>query len=133
MKKFDHKKARRWVKAAQILFGLLIVLFVIAVMLYGSNSSLAGGPGGGSSSFTGFIEALRGKASALIGTLAVVMTISGGVVYATSQGNPNQMSLGRDLIISAISGLALYAFASFLLGDIGTGGSGGLIKQYFSF
>jgi len=132
MKKFDHIKARRWIKIAQVVFGVLIVVFILIAVLYGKNPSMAGDPGGSAVSFPELMTALLDKMSLMIGTLAVVMTIAGGVVYATSQGNPNQMNVGRDLIISAISGLALYVFATFLLGDI-RGAGGGLIQRYFSF
>lgn len=133
MKKLDHKKARRWVKISQVVFVVLVIAFILVAVLYGNNPSMAGSESAGSSeSFTGLIVALRDGMSLLIGTLAVVMTIAGGVIYATSQGNPNQMSVGRDFIVSAISGLALYACARFLLGDISVGGTGGLLRQFFS-
>jgi len=133
MKKFDHKKARRWVRITQVVFTVVVIAFILVAILYGNNPSMAGSEGGSPESFTGLIVALRDGMSLLIGTLAVVMTIAGGIVYAVAQGNPNQMSVGRDLIFSAISGLALYMFARFLLGDIGAGGTGGLIQQFFSF
>ncbi|MBN2585452.1 hypothetical protein JXA59_02285 [Patescibacteria group bacterium] len=132
MGKFDHKKAHRWVKISQVVFAVLILVFIFIAVLYGNNPSLAGsGSGGSALSFPDLIVALRNGMSVLIGALAVIMTIAGGVVYAVSQGNPNQMAVGRDLIVSAISGLALYAFSLYLLGNPGTGGAGGLIAKYF--
>lgn len=130
MKTLDHKKVRPWLRAGQVLFVVLILLFLALVALAGNNASLAGEPtNSGALDFPALIESMRGMVSWLIGTLAVVMTISGGIVYATSQGNPNQMGVGRDLIISAISGLALYAFSTFLLGS--AAGGGGIIKTLF--
>ena len=119
MKTFNHKKARRWLKVAQVVFTLLIMLFIILAALYGGNSSLAGGSGAGSTDFPSLVQAMQSGVSTLIGLLGVVMTIAGGVVYATSQGNPNQTKLGQEIIISAISGLALYGFSSWLLGGSG--------------
>lgn len=119
MKKLDHKKARRWLKFSQVAFVVLIILFIVLAIIYGGHASLAGGPGVGKTTFPELVAAMQSGVAALIGLLGVVMTIVGGLVYATSQGNPNQANLGRDIIISAISGLALYGFSSWLLG---TGG-----------
>jgi len=120
MKKLNHKRARQWLKVGQAAFVVLIVLFIVLAIIYGGRSSLAQtGPGAGATTFPEMISAMQTGVAYLIGLLGVVMTIVGGLVYATSQGNPNQANLGRDIIISAISGLALYGFSSWLLGSGG--------------
>ncbi len=58
----------------------------------------------------------------IIGVVAVVMIILGGVTYATSQGDPNKVKKGKDTILYGIIGLvvALLAFAivNFVLGAL---------------
>jgi hypothetical protein len=124
MKKLDHKQVYRWLKIGQVVFGLLIVLFVILAIIYNGHPSSANGTGAGATGFPDLVKAIQQGVSGLIGVIGVVMTIAGGLVYATSQGNPNQMNLGRDIVVSAISGLALYGFSSWLLGGNG-------ISQFF--
>lgn len=49
----------------------------------------------------------------VIGMIAVVMIILGGITYATSQGDPSKVKKGKDTILYGIIGLvvALLAFA----------------------
>lgn len=58
----------------------------------------------------------------VIGMIAVVMIILGGINYATSQGDPNKVKKGKDTILYGIIGLvvALLAFAivNFVLGAL---------------
>ena len=41
------------------------------------------------------------------GALALIVILIGGFLYATSMGNPQQISKGKDLITGAITGLVL--------------------------
>lgn len=116
MKKLDYKKARRWLRVSQAVFVILILLFIVLAAIYGGDpSSAEGGSGVGGTGLPAVVDGILFLTSALVGVLGVVMTIIGGLVYATSQGNPNQANLGRDMIISAISGLALYGFSHWLI------------------
>ena len=58
----------------------------------------------------------------LLGIIAVVMIILGGISYATSQGDPGKVKKGKDTILYGIIGLivALLAFAivNFVLGSL---------------
>ena len=58
----------------------------------------------------------------IIGIIAVIMVILGGVTYATSQGDPGKVKKGKDTILYGIIGLvvALLAFAivNFVLGAL---------------
>ena len=58
----------------------------------------------------------------IIGIVAVVMIILGGISYATSQGDPGKVKKGKDTILYGIIGLivALLAFAivNFVLGAL---------------
>ncbi|MBQ9020124.1 hypothetical protein IJ096_02275, partial [Candidatus Saccharibacteria bacterium] len=65
----------------------------------------------------------------LIGLLAVVVIVIGGVQYATSLGQPNKISQARSIIIYGIIGLVVAALAwviaSAIINSIqGTGVSG---------
>ena len=125
MKKDSLESARRWTKVAKVLLVVLGLLFIVATaLLSGYDSSLAQeAGGGGATSFSFWVDRLQDLAKGLIGVVAVVMIISGGVVYATSQGNPNQIGVARDMIVSAIAGVALFMFATWLLGDSHSKGS----------
>ena len=58
----------------------------------------------------------------VIGIVAVVMIVLGGISYATSQGDPSKVKKGKDTILYGIIGLivALLAFAivNFVLGAL---------------
>ena len=49
----------------------------------------------------------------IIGIIAVVMVVIGGVMYATSQGDPGKVAKGKNTIIYGIIGMviSLLAFA----------------------
>ncbi|MBQ8991928.1 hypothetical protein IJ090_00625 [Candidatus Saccharibacteria bacterium] len=59
---------------------------------------------------------------AILGLIAVVMIIIGGVTYMTSQGDPTKTKRGRDTILYGIIGLIIallaYAIVNFVLDGI---------------
>ncbi|MDB5169980.1 MAG: hypothetical protein JWN82_376 [Candidatus Saccharibacteria bacterium] len=59
----------------------------------------------------------------LAGLIAVIFVIYGGVMYATSQGNPDQASKAQSTILNALVGLAIaivaVAFVSFIGNRLG--------------
>ena len=59
----------------------------------------------------------------VIGIVAVVMIIIGGINYATSQGDPSKVKKGKDTILYGIIGLVVallaYAIVNFVLGALG--------------
>ncbi len=63
---------------------------------------------------------------ALVGIIAVIMVVIGGVNYMTSQGDPEKIKKAKNTIMFGIIGLviALLAFAivSFVLNGLNTGG-----------
>jgi ABC-type Na+ efflux pump permease subunit len=65
----------------------------------------------------------------IVGALAVVMIIFGGLRYVTSAGNSSAVTAAKNTIIYAIVGLivAFLAFAAinFVLGSVTSGASGG--------
>ena len=58
----------------------------------------------------------------VIGIVAVVMIILGGITYATSQGDPGKVKKGKDTILYGIIGLVVallaYAIVTFVLGAL---------------
>ena len=60
----------------------------------------------------------------LIGIVAVVMIILGGVSYATSQGDPGKIKKGKDTILYGIIGLIIvllaFAITQFVLNQLGS-------------
>ena len=58
----------------------------------------------------------------IIGIIAVVMVILGGVSYATSQGDPGKVKKGKDTILYGIIGLVIailaFAIVNFVLGAL---------------
>ena len=136
MKTVNHHKTRKWVKVAKISLLVLIVLFVILSLVYG-DQLLAEvfwvgddfDPSGGSgsvdnNSFFNTMKSFYGALSGLIGILAVVMIIAGGIVYATSEGNSDKIKTAKEMVMAAIMGVLLFAFANWLLG-------GNAISKYF--
>lgn len=53
------------------------------------------------------------------GGIAFLLILFGGFQILTSAGNPEQLNAGRELVVSAISGLLMIIFSVFLLGVIG--------------
>jgi len=58
----------------------------------------------------------------VIGIIAVVMVILGGISYATSQGDPGKVKKGKDTILYGIIGLVIVLLAfpitSFILSNL---------------
>jgi hypothetical protein len=55
--------------------------------------------------------------------LATIVVTWGGYIWLTSGGDPSKITHARELIIGALSGLALLLLASVVLRLIGIGGS----------
>ena len=60
----------------------------------------------------------------IIGTLAVIMLIWGGIRYTTSGGNANSVTAAKNTIMYAIIGLVVaifaYAIVNWVVGELGT-------------
>ena len=58
----------------------------------------------------------------VIGIVAVIMIILGGVSYATSQGDPGKVKKGKDTIMYGIIGLIIvllaFAITNFVLSNV---------------
>ena len=58
----------------------------------------------------------------VVGVVAVIMIILGGISYTTSQGDPGKVKKGKDTILYGIIGLVVallaYAIVNFVLGAL---------------
>ena len=100
------------------------------VQLYGKSSadcaqaaSLASDPEGCTGDdLNGIIKTIINTLIFIIGMVAVIMIILGGISYATSQGDPAKVKKGKDTILYGIIGVivALLAFAivNFVIGAL---------------
>ena len=70
----------------------------------------------------GIIQMIINAIIFVIGIVAVVMIIIGGINYATSQGDPSKVKKGKDTILYGIIGLVVallaYAIVNFVLGAL---------------
>ena len=88
-----------------------------------SAATLASDPDGCSGSdMNGMIRTVINAIVFIVGMVAVVMIILGGVNYATSQGDPGKVKKGKDTILYGIIGLVIailaFAIVNFVLGAL---------------
>ncbi len=67
----------------------------------------------------GFVEKLFPIFISFGGAIAFLLILFGGVQMMTSAGNPEKLAAGKELIVSAITGLLLIIFSIFILRIIG--------------
>lgn len=79
----------------------------------GSSSGCSGGAG------TGSLNKLLTQAvnifSAIVGVVAVIMIIAGGLKYITSGGDSNKVGAAKNTLIYAIIGLVIVALAQVIV------------------
>ena len=77
---------------------------------------------GASTDLTGQISLSLNAVYVVIGIVAVIMIIIGGVNYATSQGDPTKIKKAKDTILYGIVGLVIvlmaFAITAFVLGAL---------------
>lgn len=107
-------------KIAVAMFALALLFTPQAVFAEGSASQQAldglnqvNPNGENSPELTTVIQTILNAVYFIIGIVAVVMIILGGISYATSQGDPAKVKKGKDTILYGIVGLiiSLMAFA----------------------
>ena len=108
-------------KIAVAMFALALLFTPQAVFAEGGSASqqaLDGlnqvNPNGEDSpELTAVIQTILNAVYFIVGIVAVIMIILGGITYATSQGDPAKVKKGKDTILYGIVGLiiALMAFA----------------------
>lgn len=65
------------------------------------------------------LKKILGLAMGIAGGIAFLLILFGGFQIMSSAGNPEQLSAGRELVTSAITGLLLIIFSVFILQFIG--------------
>ena len=88
-----------------------------------SAATLASDPDGcNGSDMNGMIRTVINAIVFIVGMVAVVMIILGGVNYATSQGDPGKVKKGKDTMLYGIIGLVIailaFAIVNFVLGAL---------------
>jgi len=73
---------------------------------------------GPASDIGGFVSAVLTWVVPVVGTLATVMFIYAGYLYMTSQGNQDQISQAKDIIVGVIAGILLLFTAWILLNQV---------------
>lgn len=78
---------------------------------------------------TGVLTTITNVLLFIIGALAVIMIIIGGLRYVISAGNSTQVTAAKNTILYAVVGLIVailgFAVVNFVLGAFSSGGSGG--------
>ncbi|MFA5163455.1 MAG: pilin [Patescibacteria group bacterium] len=76
----------------------------------------------GANSFQALIGKIITAVLGVVGSLALVMFIFGGITWMTSGGSPDKIKKGRDIVVWAVIGLVIifssYALVRFLLGSV---------------
>ena len=83
-----------------------------------------GGNVGATDNLDSLIQKIINAVLTIIGIVAVVMIILGGVNYATSQGDPSKVKKAKDTILYGIIGLVIvimaFAIVNFVLDSLQT-------------
>lgn len=105
-------------------------LFVPATALAQNKTAICEGVGktagasdcSGASSLDGIIKTVINVMSMVVGVIAVIMIIIGGIKYVTSSGDSNNVNSAKNTILYAIVGLVVVALAQvivrFVLGKV---------------
>ena len=103
----------------------------------GTNFDISGNgsncPTTSSTSFQGLLDNIVNIFSAIVGVIAVIMIIVGGLRYITSGGDSSRVGGAKTTIIYALVGLVVVVLAQLIVHFVinqatsisGTGGSGG--------
>ncbi len=77
---------------------------------------------GANTDLTAMIGTILSAVYGVVGIIAVIMIILGGINYATSQGDPGKIKKGKDTILYGIIGLVIvllaFAITNFVLTNL---------------
>lgn len=76
-------------------------------------------------SFTALVTGFLTQVQAIVGWLAVIMIVVGGIVYIASAGRTSQLELGKKILTFALIGFALAVAAPSILKEIMNLANGG--------
>lgn len=111
---FRQKQILSW------LFGFALIFFALLF----AEVSLAGSPGAhygnplNVGSFSDLIGNFLANLQGIVGWLAVIMIMIGGVLYITSGGRSSQVTLAKTMIVFALIGFAIAVAAPSLLREV---------------
>ncbi len=100
------------------LMGIFAVLLVATLAGTEVMGTQAATPGGAFGTFNAQICVIVNYIGTIIGTLATLTIVIAGIMYSLSQGNSKgglSIDTAKNMIVSALSGVALYILGSFLL------------------
>jgi uncharacterized membrane protein len=80
----------------------------------GANDCISGGAGA-ETKVEGIVETVINILSLVVGVIAVIMIIVGGLKYITSSGDSNNVNSAKNTILYAIVGLVIVAMAQFIV------------------
>lgn len=91
-----------------------------------ANKALSGmnnvNTAGANTDLTAMIGTILSAVYGVVGIIAVIMIILGGISYATSQGDPGKIKKGKDTILYGIIGLVIvllaFAITNFVLTNL---------------
>ncbi|MBL7053809.1 hypothetical protein ISS06_01220 [Patescibacteria group bacterium] len=107
-------------KSKKILFTGVITLAILAItgIVFAQTQELTDPLGG--KEIPEIVNNIIKSVMGIIGVLALVMFIYGGLLWMTSGGNPEKIKKGRGAIVWAVLGMAFiffsYAALAFILG-----------------
>ncbi len=138
-KKFLPHGKQRQPQRFSLFLMFLLVLSAIALLSFASSSHAISGPEYPNpltvNSFTQWFSNLLVQIQGIVGWLAVIMIVVGGMIYLTSGGRATQITLAKTIITFALVGFAIAVAAPSLLREIrdiaagGVGGGGELITN----
>lgn len=86
-------------------------LRIIATSIKNQVRHANGGAEAGNDALMGSVKNIINGVMIIIGVVAVIMVIVGGVNYATSQGDPSKITKAKKTIIAGIAGLIIVMLA----------------------
>jgi len=105
-----------------VLIVILISIFAISYVSYATNTVELPNPLEGKDDIPTLVGNIINYVLGILGVLALVMFIYGGLIWMTSEGAPDKIKKGKDTLVWAILGLALiffsYALLDFILGAL---------------
>lgn len=144
MNKKPTKSKHLWAKVGLVGFWAVMGVLAIAIItIYGIElSGVSADPGGAGvgtdvykpNAFADLVCVLYFSSGTIIGALMVLMFVSAGIVYATSQGQSggetSGIGLAKSMMLAALTGGFLYVIGLMLLGEpCGANPSGGILQQ----
>ncbi len=100
-----------------VLILINFVILILPLVCFGNYSYNYANPIG-HSTLTGFMSGLLVNIQSLVGWLAVIFIVIGGVLYITASGKESQITLAKNTIVSALIGFTIAIAGPSLLKEI---------------